>query len=105
MANIINSKNESKSQLLQDRGRKDKAVANIINSKNESKSQQTAENNIDRLVVANIINSKNESKSQLAPVSEPVINGCGKYHKFKERKQITTPSDHIQIFPKLWQIS
>ncbi|MBK9257874.1 MAG: hypothetical protein IPM42_20660 [Saprospiraceae bacterium] len=40
--------------------------------------------------MANIINSKNESKSQHAVFASFCLSGCGKYHKFKERKQITT---------------
>ncbi|MBK9257876.1 MAG: hypothetical protein IPM42_20670 [Saprospiraceae bacterium] len=43
--------------------------------------------------MANIINSKNESKSQLITNTTPCLPGCGKYHKFKERKQITTAWD------------
>ncbi|MBK9257872.1 MAG: hypothetical protein IPM42_20650 [Saprospiraceae bacterium] len=40
--------------------------------------------------MANIINSKNESKSQLVTTCSSIVSRCGKYHKFKERKQITT---------------
>jgi hypothetical protein len=56
-------------------------------------------------VVANIINSKNESKSQPPYNSTRMLFRCGKYHKFKERKQITTSHlDNIQ-YDMLWQIS
>ncbi|MBK9257875.1 MAG: hypothetical protein IPM42_20665 [Saprospiraceae bacterium] len=40
--------------------------------------------------MANIINSKNESKSQPVGLGLVCVLSCGKYHKFKERKQITT---------------
>ena len=80
-------------------------VANIINSKNESKSQLTLTVKHNSEVVANIINSKNESKSQQHHQFYNTSISCGKYHKFKERKQITTKrSEKMQLF-WLWQIS
>ena len=56
-------------------------------------------------VVANIIISKIESKSQ--PKNENVITlpGCGKYHYFKDRKQITTNQRKLHLARLLWQIS
>ncbi|HRD06994.1 MAG TPA: hypothetical protein PK037_05495, partial [Saprospiraceae bacterium] len=41
--------------------------------------------------MANIIISKIESKSQLHRQLPCVTFCCGKYHYFKDRKQITTP--------------
>ena len=68
-----------------------KVVANIIISKIESKSQLIGicHDLIVVFVVANIIISKIESKSQLNTL-DFVMLGCGKYHYFKDRKQITT---------------
>jgi len=40
--------------------------------------------------VANIIISKIESKSQQLPILSLKQMSCGKYHYFKDRKQITT---------------
>ncbi|MBK9257871.1 MAG: hypothetical protein IPM42_20645 [Saprospiraceae bacterium] len=55
--------------------------------------------------MANIINSKNESKSQHLRYFFDNANSCGKYHKFKERKQITTALEVLADFGVLWQIS
>ncbi len=56
-------------------------------------------------VVANIIYSKNESKSQQRLIPNAVNESCGKYHIFKERKQITTESHQYFLIQLLWQIS
>jgi hypothetical protein len=80
-------------------------VANIRNSKNESNSQLKNVCSIFFLVVANIRNSKNESNSQLKNVCSIFFLGCGKYQKFKERKQFTTVLLVQDIDELLWQIS
>ena len=56
-------------------------------------------------VVANIIISKIESKSQLNTLGSWKPLGCGKYHYFKDRKQITTAGLYGSLNRKLWQIS
>ncbi len=48
-------------------------------------------------VVANIIYSKNESKSQPPSRTKITPKCCGKYHIFKERKQITTAVDFSKL--------
>ena len=57
------------------------------------------------LVVANIIISKIESKSQLYLVRTNMTTCCGKYHYFKDRKQITTSPGPGPNYCWLWQIS
>jgi hypothetical protein len=56
-------------------------------------------------VVANIRNSKNESNSQREASCLIVTEGCGKYQKFKERKQFTTQGMAKPKIGQLWQIS
>ena len=57
------------------------------------------------LVVANIIISKIESKSQLNSFDSIGTLCCGKYHYFKDRKQITTLTQKKPSQFQLWQIS
>ena len=80
-------------------------MANIIISKIESKSQQDDVNCLLIKVVANIIISKIESKSQHYSSAVPCVLGCGKYHYFKDRKQITTNWGIQFLTVPLWQIS
>jgi len=80
-------------------------VANIIISKIESKSQLFFFWLPRPWVVANIIISKIESKSQLTPNLGFGSTGCGKYHYFKDRKQITTLGVNSWGQALLWQIS
>ena len=105
VANIIISKIESKSQLSWGSGWYCLVVANIIISKIESKSQLFFFWLPRPWVVANIIISKIESKSQLTPNLGFGSTGCGKYHYFKDRKQITTLGVNSWGQALLWQIS
>ena len=80
-------------------------MANIINSKIKSKSQQYTIKSDSLSVVANIINSKIKSKSQRSFSVIAGTTSCGKYHKFKDQKQITTGIGDDAQKSTLWQIS
>jgi hypothetical protein len=59
-------------------------VANIMKSKNESKSQLPLFRYLHFSLVANIMKSKNESKSQPTSIACPVLCACSKYHEIKD---------------------
>ena len=81
-----------------------KVVANIVFPKTKANHNGSVTFNCKACVVANIIISKIESKSQHRPW-QGLAFVFGKYHYFKDRKQITTNSKVLLMAAMLWQIS